>query len=192
MEEEEEHEEHEQTAEDALAARADLLALKTAVEWGMDFDTATPSPSRTLPVDAEDSDASSHHEVDDRHDEKDEEEEDYLEKGEPRELSPTLPAPSSETNPRATVSRENGEGEAYQPLFPVTQPGHTAEVGWQRPLYLTADGGRRHGVRRGFAVRDVQLLHRLARERGTEWTCLVYAVVDHDRAVSLPLIPVAS
>lgn len=108
--------------------KADTFATKQLVDWGMgDDDEETHSLSPALhSAAADDSDASSYHEADDH--EEDEEEEEYGEEEEPRELSPTLPEPSTGSGPLATQSTQEDGGEGYRPLFPVGRAGPTSEV----------------------------------------------------------------
>lgn len=130
VEEAEEEEDQEQLAINDLVDRTNDRAVQDAIEWGMDFDSIpAKSLSPTLhSLDPDDSDASSHHEADAGDDEEEEEEEEYAEEGAQRELSPTLPAPST-GSAQASGSTQEGE-EGYRPLFPVVQAGESSEVGF--------------------------------------------------------------
>lgn len=125
---EEEEKDEDQSAVDDAVDRADVFATKRLVDWGMGpDDRTTASLSPTIHSDAEDSDASSHHGAEER--EEEEEEEEYEEEEQPRELPPTLAAPSSGSGLDATASTQEG-GEGYRPLFPVVSADQASEVSY--------------------------------------------------------------
>lgn len=128
---EEEEEDDEQSAVADAVDKADVFATKQLVDWGMgDDDGRTPSFSPTLrSAAADDSDASSHDEAEDQEEyEEEEEEEEREEEAGTREMSPTLPAPSTGSDPQASQAAQEDDGEGYRPLFPVAQAGKESQV----------------------------------------------------------------
>lgn len=129
---EEEEDDDEQSAVADAVDRADVFATKQLVDWGMgDDEGRTPSFSPTLrSAAADDSDASSHDEAEDQeeYEEEEEEEEEQEEEAGMREMSPTLPAPSTGSDPQASQAAQEGDGEGYRPLFPVAQAGNESQV----------------------------------------------------------------
>ncbi|EJT47704.1 hypothetical protein A1Q1_03481 [Trichosporon asahii var. asahii CBS 2479] len=135
---EEEEEDDEQSAVADAVDKADVFATKQLVDWGMgDDDGRTPSFSPTLrSAAADDSDASSHDEAEDQEEyEEEEEEEEREEEAGTREMSPTLPAPSTGSDPQASQAAQEDDGEGYRPLFPVAQAGKESQMSGEAMEY---------------------------------------------------------